>query len=123
VLRNAANFAMIAYFLGLLGISATKPIAAGWAVALVFIWLRIMWTVVARLPVPARNRLRHMLVRDPRVIRDVVLSALYIVGLPLLLWIPDYLGNFWVLGIGIWIVVALVTMAVRFVLRSRPSAA
>lgn len=121
--RSGANFAMIAYFLGLLGISATKPIATGWTAALVFIWLRIMWTVVARLPVPARIRLRPMLLRDPRVIRDAVLSALYIVGLPLVVWIPNYLGNFWVLGIGIWIVVALVTMAVRFVLRSRPSAA
>ncbi|MBB5895275.1 hypothetical protein [Kutzneria kofuensis] len=119
-LRTAANLAMLFLFFGIFGMSARQPLAVGWTVALTFVWVCLVSMQAARVD---RSRLRGMIFRDPRAIRDTLISVMYIAGLLLMPWVPSYVSNFWALGIVAWLIIALVTFVVRYVQRTRPSAA
>jgi uncharacterized membrane protein len=108
--RVAANLAMVAFFLGIFGAAAGTPLAFVWCTAFAVLWIWFVATVATRIDRPL---LRRMLLRDPRLLRDAVLSLTYIVGLLLMPLLPRYISNILAWGIILWVVVALVTLSVR----------
>ena len=123
MMRIAANFAMTLYMIGALLVGPGKPFATVLDIVFLIGWIGVTSLLFARLDVAARTRLGGMLFRDVRVIHDVLRSLLYAVGLLLMPWIPAEATNIWIWGVIGWIVVALVTLAVRRVRGAMPSKA